>query len=1074
MKTNLLRYTLSLLFLIIKIVVCAQSIDIPGPVGSGKFGQRVYNLPNGNFVVCDANYDQGATADVGAVYLYNGATLALISTLKGDMANDNVGFDGIVVLPNSNFLVKSSAWHGGTSSGIGAVTWVNGTTGLSGVVNSSNSLVGTTSGDFLGVSVSVLTNGNYVISTPYWNNGAANNSGAVTWGNGSSGISGSISSSISLVGTVSGETVGSVTPLTNGHYVVSAISWNNGFGAATWCNGTTGRVGTISGANSLIGNNAVQFVGSYITALSNGNYVVVSYNWSSGVSGVGAVTLGNGATGTVGTVSAANSLIGSSPNDQVGSNGIMTLPNGDYIVASPVWDNGAITDAGAVTLCNGSTPTTGIVNAANSLVGSSTNDNVGSGFVYLLTNNNYVVASPFWDNGGITDAGAITWVNSNTGLTGPITSSNSLVGGTANDKIGFNNNSIYIRFQPVTALTNGNYVVTSPYWDNGGISDAGAATWCDGSTGRTGLVSAANSLVGNKPNDNISFSGIFALSNGHYVVASERWGNGVVSNAGAITWCDGTTGSTGVVGAGNSLTGTVSNDFLEMRVYPLNNGNYVTTSYYWDNGGSINAGFAGWCNGASGRTGIVDQTNSLVGATAGDLVSYPFSDPFINGNYVISSGGWDNGASSNVGAVTLCNGATGTTGFINSCNSVLGTAVNGGGLIRYVYDPGYDQLIVGRASDNMVTIYRATGMAIANHLDEGTLAIYGNNPVPFIANEGCRLICTVAAIGANPVAGSVATKSWIESTVPTFGGDPFVARHYEITPATNASTATGRVTLYFTQQEFNDFNNHPASLLDLPAGPADAVGKANLRIGKFGGTSNDGSGLPGSYPGTREVIDPADIDVFWNSNKNRWEISFDVTGFSGFVVQTKPTVLPLTFLEFKGQLQNNNGLLSWKTSQEINVHSFDIERSLDGRTFHAIGNMPALNQPGNNFYHYTDYNITTLGVPVIYYRLLQKDNSGQSRRSGIMALSVDKSRNIVLLYPNPVTMDAVLTISIHKKQPVKGRILDNTGRIIKTLQWNLPGGSSVIPVELKDLTKGVYYIELTGDTFSETKRFVKQ
>ncbi|HMX38538.1 MAG TPA: T9SS type A sorting domain-containing protein, partial [Ferruginibacter sp.] len=253
-----------------------------------------------------------------------------------------------------------------------------------------------------------------------------------------------------------------------------------------------------------------------------------------------------------------------------------------------------------------------------------------------------------------------------------------------------------------------------------------------------------------------------------------------------------------------------------------------------------------------------------------------------------------------------------------------------------------------------------------------------------------------------------------------------------------------------------------------------AVGKANLRIGKFGGTSNDGSGLPGSYPGTREVIDPADIDVFWNSNKNRWEISFDVTGFSGFVVQTKPTVLPLTFLEFKGQLQNNNGLLSWKTSQEINVHSFDIERSLDGRTFHAIGNMPALNQPGNNFYHYTDYNITTLGVPVIYYRLLQKDNSGQSRRSGIMALSVDKSRNIVLLYPNPVTMDAVLTISIHKKQPVKGRILDNTGRIIKTLQWNLPGGSSVIPVELKDLTKGVYYIELTGDTFSETKRFVKQ
>ena len=48
-------------------------------------------------------------------------------------------------------------------------------------------------------------------------------------------------------------------------------------------------------------------------------------------------------------------------------------------------------------------------------------------------------------------------------------------------------------------LANGNYVVRSPYWDNGAAADAGAVTWGDGTSGVTGAVSAANSLVGSRP-----------------------------------------------------------------------------------------------------------------------------------------------------------------------------------------------------------------------------------------------------------------------------------------------------------------------------------------------------------------------------------------------------------------------------------------------------------------------------------------------------------------------------------------------------------------------------------------------
>ena len=65
--------------------------DISGPAGSGQFGASVLALPSGNIVVTDPLYDSGEVTNAGAVYLYNGATGALISTLTGSNNNDQVG-----------------------------------------------------------------------------------------------------------------------------------------------------------------------------------------------------------------------------------------------------------------------------------------------------------------------------------------------------------------------------------------------------------------------------------------------------------------------------------------------------------------------------------------------------------------------------------------------------------------------------------------------------------------------------------------------------------------------------------------------------------------------------------------------------------------------------------------------------------------------------------------------------------------------------------------------------------------------------------------------------------------------
>ncbi|MFN8440812.1 MAG: hypothetical protein U0175_08590 [Caldilineaceae bacterium] len=90
---------------------------------------------------------------------------------------------------------------------VGAVNGGNGSTGISGVVSSSNSLVGDKSGDHVGLGVTALSNGNYVVSSRGWDNGRNLEAGAVTRGNGSTGISGVVSSSNSLVGDKSGDHV---------------------------------------------------------------------------------------------------------------------------------------------------------------------------------------------------------------------------------------------------------------------------------------------------------------------------------------------------------------------------------------------------------------------------------------------------------------------------------------------------------------------------------------------------------------------------------------------------------------------------------------------------------------------------------------------------------------------------------------------------------------------------------------------------------------------------------------------------------------------------------------------------
>ena len=126
--------------------------------------------------------------------------------------------------------------------------------------------------------------------------------------------------------------------------------------------------------------------GATVLVLPNGNIVVTdpAFNGTTG-----AAYLYNGATGAL-----ISTLTGSAAGDWVGGGGVTVLSNGNYVVRSPNWDNGGIGDGGAVTWGDGASGTNGPINGTNSVLGLAVNGGPQMNFSYDAFNWQLVVGRP--------------------------------------------------------------------------------------------------------------------------------------------------------------------------------------------------------------------------------------------------------------------------------------------------------------------------------------------------------------------------------------------------------------------------------------------------------------------------------------------------------------------------------------------------------------------------------------------------------------------------------------------------------------------------------------------------------
>lgn len=340
----------------------------------------------------------------------------------------------------------------------------------------------------------------------------------------------------------------------------------------------------------------------------------------------------------------------------------------------------------------------------------------------------------------------------------------------------------------------------------------------------------------------------------------------------------------------------------------------------------------------------------------------------------------------------------------------------------------------------------------------------------------CKSIANIVPSGLVPVTGDINVCVTVDDQVYTYQTRPYVQRHYDITPVTNAANATATITLYFTQGEFDAYNLARGLNPALPAEPTDAANnKINLRVTQFHGTGT----YPGNYtgPANPDLINPDDNNIVWNAGLSRWEVTFNVNGFSGFYIFTSliNTPLPVDLLSFNGRNNGNANLLEWSTSSEQNSSYFELERSIDGTSYTKAGRVTAAgNSNVTKQYSFSD-DISSVDAKIFYYRLKQVDISGLAKYSTVVKLKLNTKGFNVEASPNPFADQMRVQIEATQKENVVIILTNLDGKRILVKNSSLNKGSNVIVLDKLDYLPGaVYLLHVNTGTEKRTLKVMKQ
>lgn len=186
---------------------------------------------------------------------------------------------------------------------------------------------------------------------------------------------------------------------------------------------------------------------------------------------------------------------------------------------------------------------------------------------------------------------------------------------------------------------------------------------------------------------------------------------------------------------------------------------------------------------------------------------------------------------------------------------------------------------------------------------------------------------------------------------------------------------------------------------------------------------------------------------------------YSINFFDAVTYANALVVLPVDFINLRGEPLANSNKITWKVAAESNVASYDIERSSDGVSFSSIGNVPF--RPGTEpekEYSFLD----PVATGNYFYRIKNIDYDNNSKYSRIIKINRGQSTSGLSLLSNPVQGNFEFEFISVITQQVQLRLMDNAGRIVWRKTINMQKGTNIFRDDgSAKLSTGMYILSLT-------------
>ncbi|MFT5265352.1 MAG: hypothetical protein ACI8YQ_004105, partial [Polaribacter sp.] len=182
--------------------------------------------------------------------------------------------------------------------------------------------------------------------------------------------------------------------------------------------------------------------------------------------------------------------------------------------------------------------------------------------------------------------------------------------------------------------------------------------------------------------------------------------------------------------------------------------------------------------------------------------------------------------------------------------------------------------------------------------------------------------------------------------------------------------------------------------------------------------------------------------------------------------------LPVELISFAGDIQERSNRLSWKTASEFNTERYVLERSIDGKSPWAeIGYINAVGFSNEiQEYDFEDLN----PVPKAYYRLRSSDFDGHQDISKLVYLErTEDGFDFIDLVPNPTRDFVRVQFNQISNGPVTFTLMNIQGQILRQWSTDVQQGDGEEQIDLSELNKGLYFIQLNNGVESISKRVLR-